>query len=128
MNTIGTYEFGTVSPSLFDEDCTLWVKGTRVSLVKVLLKETNVITLPNLPKTKLETSVIVDAMYCIRKWSFTKGENFSTIANSYLLRLLSDAPEHTTSIDFCCDRSREVSLKSQLRPAEKSHSPEWQVV
>lgn len=48
--------------------------GTKSSLLKVLLKETNVIPVHNLPETGLNTAVL---RHFIRNWSFTKNENFS---------------------------------------------------
>lgn len=55
VNTIGNYEFSTVPPSLLNEDGTMRVKGTKASLVKVLLKETNVKPIPNLPEAVMDS-------------------------------------------------------------------------
>ena len=63
-----------------------------------------VATTPQLPEDDSRVSVVVDAMYLIRRWSFLKIESFGAIPEKYLHLLLSDIPINTHSIHFCCDR------------------------
>jgi len=115
QSTVGHYECSSTPPALFNEDSSMRLKGTKSSLVKVLLKETDVKAVENLPESELSTDVLVDAMYAIRKWSFVKGELFGTIAKRYKQKLFNDVPAGTKSIHLCCDRYRDVSLKSVIR-------------
>ena len=64
--------------------------GNKSSQVNALETDTNVQPLeeiPQIPSTEMSTSVIVDAMFSIRKWSFEKDTPFLNIANRYV-RLL----------------------------------------
>ena len=104
---IGKHECSDFPPSRFEEDGKMR-SGTKANLLKVLKEETKVTTTPQLPEDDSRVSVVVDAMYLIRCWSFLKGESFRAIAYKYLL--LSDIPINTHSIHFCCDRYS-VNLK-----------------
>ena len=66
--------------------------GTKASLVKVLKEHTKVTIIQELPKDEQKTSVVIDAMYAIRHWSFQKGEAFGAIAERYQRLLLKDVP------------------------------------
>ena len=63
----------------------------------------------------MKTSVIVDAMFAIRHWSFHKDETFGEISRQYRHLLLLDVPSDTESIHLCCDRYRTSSLKGTER-------------
>ncbi len=121
-NTVGHYECSNFPPSLFHEDGTMRLQGTKSSLVKVLLKETNVTPVSTLPDVQLNTAVVLDAMHCIHKWSFNKGDTFGNIADRYLHRILHDIPSDTKIIHVCCDRYRDTSLKLAMRQHRQSHS------
>ena len=66
-----------------------------------------------LPSSNLNTSLSVDAMHVIRKWSFQRDETFCAGAERYIDSLPKALPKGTTSVHFCCDRY-ETSLKSQI--------------
>ena len=85
--------------------------------MKVLKEHTKVTIIQELPKDERKTSVVIDAMYAIRHWSFQKGEAFGAIAERYQRLLLKDVPPNTDMIHFCCDRYSGPSLKT----AEQEH-------
>ena len=89
---------------------------SKSSLVKFLEKGRGVVEteLPPVDVSK-KTAVVVDAMHLIRKWSFKKGDKYEHIADSYKEKLLSEVPEVTTSIHFCCNRYQDDSLKASER-------------
>ena len=53
-------------------------------------------------------------MYLIRKLSFLPNENFTHVSDRYL-KYIKDVPNGSEIIHFCCDRYRDVSLKSEER-------------
>ena len=115
---IGNHECAENPPSLFDDQGNMRSTGNKSSLVKALETDTNVQPLeqiPESPSTKMSTSVIVDAMFSIRKWSFEKDTPFLNIANRYRRLLATHLPSDTRSIHFCCDRYDANSLKSAER-------------
>ena len=105
-NFIGNHECSDFPSSLFQEDSRMRT-GTKASLVKVLKEHTKVTIIQELPKDERKTSVVIDAMYAIRHWSFQKGEAFGAIAERYQRLLLKDVPANTDIIHFCCDRTAE---------------------
>ena len=82
--------------------------GTNASMVLVLIEETGVSAVPNLPQQNLQTAVVVDAVYAVRRWSLHKDETFGTVAKHYGNHL----PTGTKSIHFCCDRYNHLIPKS----------------
>ena len=85
--------------------------GTKASLVKVLIEETGVSAVPNLPQHNLKTAVVVDGMFAVRRWSFHTDETFGAVARSYMNHLLTDIPTGTEIIHLSCDRYNPLSLK-----------------
>ena len=86
--------------------------GTKSTLIKALKAETQATTVPHILHDKLQTAVVVDAMFAVRQWSFHKGETFGAIAKRYLHNMLNDIPGGTASIHFCCDRYDTDNLKA----------------
>jgi len=89
--------------------------GTKASLMKILKEETKMTT-ADLPQGDWKMTVVVDAMYTIRRWSFEKNQTFGDIVR-YKKQLLKDVPAGRKIIHFCCDRYGERRLKS----AEQQH-------
>ena len=61
-------------------------RGQRVYkglMIKTLYDETNVISVPDLPKEQRKTTVVVDGMRVVRRWSFHSDETFGAIARRY---------------------------------------------
>ena len=54
-------------------------------------------------------------MHLIRKFSFLANENLAHVSDIYLKYLLKDVPDESEIIYICCDRYRDVSLKSEER-------------
>ena len=52
-------------------------------------------------------------MHLIRKLPFLPNENFAHVSDRYLKYLLKDVSDGSEIIHFCCDRYRDVSLKSE---------------
>ena len=99
--------------------------NTKSCLVATLKTETEVQSVEDISKptySTMRTSVVIDAMSVIRKWSFVKDTPFPDIADKYRRLLLSNLPKHTGSVHFCCDRYYANSLKSaeRTRRAESS--------
>ena len=53
-------------------------------------------------------------MHLIRKFVLP-NENFAHVSDRYLKYMLKDVPDGSEIIHFCCDRYRDVSLKSEER-------------
>ena len=104
VNLIGNHECSNTPPSLCNEDGTMKAAGTNVCLVKVLTEETGVRAVPNLPQHSLQATVVVGAIYAVRRWFFHKDETFGAVAKRYRDHLPTDMPTGTDSIHFCCDR------------------------
>ena len=112
---IGNHECSSSPPSLFDDDGRMRSTGSRATLIKAILDQTNVHALEKLPHSDVKTAVVVDAMHLIRKLSFMPNENFAQVSDRYLKFLLKDVPQGAQIIHFCCDRYRDASLKSDER-------------
>ena len=63
-----------------------------------LKKEINVVSVPDLPKEQRKTTVVVDAINAVRRWSFHKDEQFGAIATRYKNNLIQDVPAGTSVI------------------------------
>ena len=112
MNFIGNHGCSKTPASLFNEnDGTMRAAGTKASLVKVLIEETCVTAVPNLPDQNLKTAVVVDAIYAVCRWSFFKDETFGAVARLYRNHLPTDIPNGTDSIHFCRDRYNHLSVQ-----------------
>ena len=85
--------------------------GTIASPVKVLREATSVSAVPNLPQQNLQTAVVVDAMYAVRRWSFHKYDTFGAVARRYR-NMPTDILTGTDIMHFCCDRYNPLSLMS----------------
>ena len=120
MNFIGNHGCSKTPASLFNEnDGTLRAAGTKASLVKVLIEETCVTAVPNLPDQNLKTAVVVDAIYAVCRWSFFKDETFGAVARLYKNHLPTDIPNGTDSIHFCRDRYNHLSLHHMYAGRDK---------
>ena len=95
INTIGKYECSKFPPSLFGGTGKMRATGTKSSLVKGLMADTQTSCESTLPSPHMRTAVIVDATHVIRKLSFHKGESFAAIADRYKHHLLNDVPQNT---------------------------------
>ena len=115
IDFIGKHECANVPPSIFDDKGDMRSTKGKSALVKALLDETGVQTSDDLPTSVLRTSIVVDAMFNVRKWSFEKDVPFPVISNRYRESLVSNLPRNTSSVHFCCDRYNVNSLKSAER-------------
>ena len=86
--------------------------GSNATLIKAILEQTKIHTLEKLSQSTVKTAVVIDAMHLIRKLSFLPNENFSHVSDRYLVK---GVPDGSEIIHFCCDRYRDVSLKSEAR-------------
>ena len=89
--------------------------GSKASLIKAILDQTKIHTLAIQSQSTVKTAVVIDDMHLIRKLSFLPNENFSHVSDRYLKYLLKDVPDGSEIIHFCCDRYRDVALKSEER-------------
>ena len=115
IKVIGEHECSKFPQSLFTSDGQMRNPGTKAAIVQTLLKESGITPATELTNDAVKTTLVVDAMYAIRKWSFQKGDTYEAIANRYKANLLEDVPSGTTSIHFCCDRYKDMSLKESAR-------------
>lgn len=116
---IGRHECTTIPPSLFDTSGRLR-RGTKSTLVQVLLKETETNEANVLPSEQKETSVIIDAMHFVHRCTFLPNETFSSVQNRYFKKIMAELPDGTSSVHFCCDRyDHKPSLKSMERDYRK---------
>ena len=99
LNFIGNHVYSKTHPSLFNEDGTMRAAGIIASPVKVLREATSVSAVPNLPQQNLQTAVVVDAMYAVRRWSFHKDDTFGAVARRYR-NMPTDILTGTDSIHF----------------------------
>ena len=74
---VGRHECTNYPPALFDEQGNLR-RGLKSTLIDLLLDDMHLIKRNNLPDHK-STSVVVDAMHMIRKWSFLPDETFHNV-------------------------------------------------
>ena len=112
---IGNHECSSSPPSLFDDDGRMRSTGSNATPIKAIIEQTKIHTLEKLSQSTVKTAVVIDAMYLIRKLSFLPNENFAHVSDRYLKYLLKDVPDGSEIIHFCCDRYRDVSLKSEER-------------
>ena len=112
---IGNHKCSSSPPSLFDDDGRMRSTGSKATLIKAILEQTKIQTLEKLSQSTVKTAVVIDAMHLIRKLSFLPNENFAHVSDRYLKYLLKDVPDGSEIIHFCCDRYRDVSLKSEER-------------
>ena len=86
--------------------------GTKASLVKVLREDTGVSAVPNLPQQNMTTTMVVDAIYTVRRWTFHKDETFGAVARRYRNHMPTDISTDMDSIHFGCDKYNPLSVKS----------------
>ncbi|KAJ3604062.1 hypothetical protein NHX12_028803 [Muraenolepis orangiensis] len=89
VDFIGNQECSDFPPSLFQEDGSMRT-GTKTNLMKILIEETRVTSIPDLPQDDKKTAVVIDALCAIQHWSFHKVVGFGTIAERYKNLLLTD--------------------------------------
>ena len=100
---VGEHECTEIPPSLFGPTVDLR-HGNKSALIKLLMDETKVHTVDDLPyEENLASAVIIDAMHAIHRWSFRPGETFQDVERRYLMNVMADVP-CTSSVHFCCDR------------------------
>ena len=110
---ISNYECSSSPPSLFDDDGRMRSTGSKATLIKSTLEQTTIHILEKLSHSTVKTAVVIDAMHLIRKLTFLPNKNFAHVSDRYLKYMLKDVPDGSEIINFCCDRYRDVSLKSE---------------
>ena len=99
---LGEHECTEFLPSLFDFEGRMR-KGNKSTLLKVILEDTQVKCLDELPNETI-------------RWSFHPSEKFKDVKQCYRDTLLRDVPTNTSSIHFRSDRYDQVpSLKAMER-------------
>jgi hypothetical protein len=90
--------------------------GTKLCLMNGLLKDAKVEALCNLPSIDDmppdKTSIVINLMGKVRKWSFQKDQRYKNIAEHYVDYILANVGPNT-NIHVCADRYKDTgtSLK-----------------